>query len=63
VSPVRYELGSWIPEKTFFIVTAVKISNLKHDYLLYIFGYLVWMYIATFYKIYIYCKSSIILLN
>jgi hypothetical protein len=30
VSPVRYELGSYIPEDDFFIVTAVKTSNLTH---------------------------------
>jgi hypothetical protein len=28
VSPVKYELGFYIPEDDFFIVTAVKTSNL-----------------------------------
>jgi hypothetical protein len=28
VSPVKYELGSFIPEDDIFIVTAVKTSNL-----------------------------------
>jgi hypothetical protein len=28
VSPLRYQLGSYIPEDAFFTVTAVKISNL-----------------------------------
>jgi hypothetical protein len=29
VSPVKYELGFYIPEDEFFIVTAVKTSNLR----------------------------------
>jgi hypothetical protein len=28
VSPAKYELGFYIPEEAFFIVTAVKTSNL-----------------------------------
>jgi hypothetical protein len=32
VSPVRYELGFYIPEEDIFMITAVKTSNLTRYY-------------------------------
>jgi hypothetical protein len=49
VSPVKYELGFYIPEASFFIVTAVKTSNLTYSvyFLMYTFPLLMWRLCVT----------------